>query len=73
MLYKCNYNKKYDYIRESLKKNIQLIVKNVNKIALMEIAKISSPINIDNKYIQAIGDIDIDMTRKVGLIRIKKY
>ena len=73
MLYKCNCNKRCDYIKKAWKKEEWLIIRNVDKIAQIEIARMSSPMYLDGKYIWAINNIEIDMARDLGLTDIKKY
>lgn len=56
------------------KKNKELLViKNVNKTVMIEVAKVSSTIDFSNKYGQAINNADMNATRDVELTDIKKY
>lgn len=48
-------------------------MKNINKIALADITKTSSPIDLNGKYMWVISNVHIDATRNLGLISIKKY
>lgn len=48
-------------------------MKNVDKTATAEVAKISSTIDLDNKYSQAINNADIDVAKNLRLIDIEKY
>ena len=48
-------------------------MRNVNKIALAEVGKTSSPIDLNSKYIWVISNIDIDVARDLGLTGIKKH
>ena len=47
-------------------------MKNTDKIALVEVKRTSSLINLDSKYIWAISNADNDVTRDLGLTGIKK-
>lgn len=51
----------------------QLIIENINKIAIVEVAKVLSIINLNNKYNWVITNSDIDATRDPKLTGIKKY
>lgn len=73
MSYKCNCNKKYDYIRKNPKKESKLIMGNTNKIALIKVAKMSNLMDLDSKYIQAISNINFDATKNLKLTGIKNY
>ena len=59
--------------KKILEKERQLVVRNKNKIALVKVGKMSSPINLKSKYMRAISNIDIDAARDLGLTGIKKY
>ena len=48
-------------------------MENINKIALIEVVKILSLINLDGKYMWVISNVKIDAARDLGLIGIKKY
>ena len=54
------------------KQEKQLVVRNGDKIAKAEIAKMSSSIDLDSQYMWAISNIDYDAVRNLGLISIKK-
>ena len=56
-----------------LEKEGQLVMRNGDKIALVEIGKTLSPIDLDGKYIWAISNHDIDAARDLKLTGIKKY
>lgn len=58
----------FEKIRE---KEEQLIVENVIKQA--KVVKMSNSINLDSKYIQAISNANIDITKNLRLISVKKY
>ena len=59
--------------KKALKKEGQLVVRNVDKIALAEVGRTSSPIDLDGKYMWAISNVDIDAARDLGLTGIKKH
>ena len=59
--------------KKALKKERQLVVRNADKIALAKVRRMSSPMDLDCKYIWAISNIDIDATRDLGLTSIKKH
>ena len=59
--------------KKALEKEGQLVVRNADKIALAEVGRTSSPIDLDGKYIWAISNVDIDAARDLGLTDIKKY
>ena len=59
--------------KKTQKKERQLVVRNTDKIAQIEVAKTSSLIDFDGKYMWAISNVDIDATRNLGLTDIKKY
>lgn len=50
-----------------------LAIKNVNKIAIAEVAKVSNTINLDDKYNWTISNGNIDVTEDLRLTGIKKY
>ena len=50
-----------------------LTMGNVDKTAMAEVAKVSSAIDLGNKHSWAISNADMDATRDLGLIGIKKY
>ena len=59
--------------RKALEKEGQLVVRNADKIALAEVGKTLSLIDLDGKYMWAISNVDIDVARDLGLIGIKKH
>ena len=59
--------------KKALEKEEQLVVRNADKIALAEVGKTSSPIDLNGKYMWAISNIDIDAARDLGLTGIKKH
>ena len=59
--------------KKAREKEGQLVVKNADKIALVEVVRTSSPMNLDGKYMWAISNIDIDAARDLGLTGIKKH
>ena len=59
--------------KKALKKEGQLVVRNADKIALVEVRKTSSPMDLDDKYIWAISNVDIDAAKDLGLTGIKKH
>lgn len=52
-------------------KEEQLVVGNA--IEQAKVAKMSNSIDLDSKYIWAISNIDIGVTKNLGLIGVKKY
>ena len=59
---------------EKSKENKELLaIKNVDKTIMVEVAKISNAINLDNKHSWAISNANIDATKDLSLIGIKKY
>lgn len=66
MLYKYNYNKRYD------SSSWPLAMRNVNKTAISKVAKILSTIDFGNNYSWAISNIDIDIIKNLKLTDIKK-
>ena len=46
---------------------------NVNKTTIAKVAKVSSAIDLGNKYSQVIGNANIDAPGNLGLTGIKKY
>ena len=54
-------------------KEKQLAIRNVDKIAQVEVARTSRPMDLDGKYIWAINNIDIEAVRDLRLTSIKKY
>ena len=61
-------------VAERIGKNKKLLVmENAEKTVMAEIAKVSSVINLGHKHSWAISNTDIDATRDLRLIGIKKY
>ena len=54
-------------------KKRRLVVKNVNKIAQTEVARILSIMDLDSRYMWAISNVEIDAVRDSRLTGIKKY
>ena len=48
-------------------------MRNADKIAQAEIARTSSPIDLNGKYMWAMSNVDIDAARDLGLTGIKKH
>ena len=59
--------------KKAREKEGQLVVRNADKIAQAEVARTSSPMDLDGKYIWAMSNVDIDAARDLGLTGIKKY
>lgn len=59
--------------KKSKDKKRLLAIKNIDKIAIAKIIKLSSIINFNNKYSWVISNGNIDVIRNLGLISIKKY
>ena len=59
--------------KKAREKEGQLVVRNADKIAQAEVARTSSPMDLDGKYIWAMSNIDIDAARDLGLTGIKKH
>ena len=59
--------------KKALEKEEQLVVRNADKIALAEVGRMSSPIDLDGKYMWAINNVNIDANRDLGLTGIKKH
>ena len=59
--------------KRAIKKEDQLVVRNVDKIALTKVGRTSSLIDLDSKYMWAISNVDITAPRDLGLTGIKKY
>lgn len=49
------------------------LVKIINKAVIMQVAKVASAINIDNKYRWVISINDIDVAGDLALTGVKKY
>ena len=55
-------------------KNKELLaIKNTDKTAMTEVAKMSNAINFGSKYNWVISNTNIDVARNLKLINIKKY
>ncbi len=50
-----------------------LVLENVNKTAIAEVAKVSNVIDLGSKYSWAISNTDINIAGDLGLTGIKKY
>ncbi len=50
-----------------------LAMENVDKTTISKVAKVSSTIVLRNKHSWAISNTDMDITKDLGLISIKKY
>lgn len=50
-----------------------LALNNVDKIAIVEVTKMSNTIDLDNKYSLAIGNTNMNTVGNLGLTSIKKY
>ena len=48
-------------------------MENANKIALVEVARTSSPMDLNGKYMWAISNVDIDAARDLVITGIKKH
>ena len=48
-------------------------MRNADKIAKADVARTSSPIDLDGKYMWAMSNIDINVARDLGLTGIKKH
>ena len=59
--------------KRALEKEGQLVVRNADKIALAEVGRTSSPMDLDGKYMWAISNVDINAIRDLGLTSIEKY
>ena len=59
--------------KKAQEKERQLIVRNADKIAQAEVARTSSPMDLDGKYMWAMSNVDIDAARDLGLTDIKKH
>ena len=53
--------------KKAVQKKKQLVVRNVDKIALAEMRKTSSLIDLYGKYMSAISNLDIDVARDLVL------
>ena len=49
-----------------------LVIKNINKTAMAEIAKVLNVIDLKTKYSWTISNTEIDVAENFGLINIKK-
>ncbi len=48
-----------------------LVIENINKIAMAEVTKVSSTIDLRNKYSWIISNIDINVAKNLRRISIK--
>lgn len=55
------------------KKEENSIKKNADKITLVKVIKTSSLVDLNDRYMQAISNIDINVAKNLGLTNIKKY
>ena len=60
-------------VKKSRENGGLLAMENIDKTAMAEVAKISSAINLGNKYNWAISNADIHVTKDLGLTGINKY
>lgn len=60
-------------VAEKDRENQELLVEKVDKVAMVEVARMSIAINIGGKYRQVISNIDMDVAEDLRLISIKKY
>lgn len=58
---------------KSKKKKKKSVEENVDKIAMVMVTKILSSVDFNGRYMWTISNIDIDTTKDLGLIDIKKY
>ena len=49
------------------------IIENADKTVMVEVAKVSSAINLESKYNWAISNADMDAAEDLKLVDIKKY
>ena len=45
----------------------------VDKCVQAKVVRTLSPMNLDNKYMRAINNVDIDAAKNLGLTSIKKH
>lgn len=60
-------------VAEKSRKILRPLVEKINKAAIMQVAKVASAINIDNKYRWAISNNHIDVAGDLRLTGVKKY
>lgn len=60
-------------ILKKVKKKEILLKGIINITILAKVAQILSSINLTGRYNQTINNIDLDIVKKLGLIRIMKY
>ena len=58
-------------LKRALENEGQLVVRNVDAIALAEIGRTSSPIDFDGKYMWVINIVDINVAGDLRLTSIK--
>ena len=59
--------------KKAREKEGQLVVRNADKIAQAEVARTSSPMDLDGKYMWVMSNVDIDAARDLELTGIKKH
>ena len=59
--------------KKAREKEGQLVVRNADKIAQAEVARTSSPMDLDGKYIWAMSNVDIDAARDLEQTGIRKH
>ena len=59
--------------KKAQEKERQLELRNADKIAQAKVARSSSPMDLDGKYMWVMSNVNIDAARDLGLIGIKKY
>lgn len=55
------------------KKEGKLVGENKDKIVLVKVEKMSNPIYFNGKYMWVINNININVTKDLGLTNIEKY
>lgn len=60
-------------VAKKSRKKQGLLVEKIDKAVIVKVAKVSSVIDISNKYRWAINNIDIDVAGDLKLTGIKKY
>lgn len=58
---------------EKARENKKMLVKKGNKAVMAEVTRVSTAIDISNKYRWVISNANIDTARDLGLTNIKKY
>ena len=59
--------------KKTLEKERQLVVRNKDKIALVEVGRTLSLMDLDGKYLCTISNIDMIVAKDLGLTGIKKH